>query len=441
MFVMNVSNFGTIFYLSVLSHEFRHMIEDNYDRGDQDWEVEGSAMLAEVLMGYGDQAIPRANLYLQNPDQQLTNWGESYTLPHYGQGYLLNRYLHARLGDDLYRVFAAKTADGFSALDQLATETGEPAFQGMNLWRDWLVAMALANESGVPPIYNFPDKNIQSPSMSDLTLNDTIADTVEQFGVDYYQIRGEGQVMLKFTGKTLVSTIGELPASGSAMWVADRRNYSQMRLTRMVDLSQLTTATLQYEVYHDLEAGYDFAYLSVSIDGGQTWQNLPAPNMQGADPADDPANAALMDRFYTGRSFGWQKEQVDLTPYAGKPILIRFEYVTDPILTHPGIAIDNIAIPEVHFYDSVETLAEGWQAEGFVRSTSYLPQDWQIQLITFPFGQQPQVHLLALENGVIELPLNLAESSGRGILIVSASTEMTLTPAEYSIGIMPAQSE
>src|SRR5690606_7119678 len=56
MFVMNVTDFGPGYYLSVLGHEFRHMIEDHYDVGDWDWEVEGSATLAMDLLGIEEGA-------------------------------------------------------------------------------------------------------------------------------------------------------------------------------------------------------------------------------------------------------------------------------------------------------------------------------------------------------------------------------------------------
>ena len=55
MFVMNADWFGTDFFLNVLIHEFRHLIEDHYDPGEEGWEIEGSATLAEVLLGFPDQ--------------------------------------------------------------------------------------------------------------------------------------------------------------------------------------------------------------------------------------------------------------------------------------------------------------------------------------------------------------------------------------------------
>ena len=73
MFVMNQQVFGGDYYLSVLAHEFRHMIEDNYDPADWDWEKEGSATLAAQLSGFPSGGPQRGNQFLQNPDQQLNS--------------------------------------------------------------------------------------------------------------------------------------------------------------------------------------------------------------------------------------------------------------------------------------------------------------------------------------------------------------------------------
>ncbi len=437
MFVMNGSNFGSSFYLSVLSHEFRHMIEDNYDRGDRDWEVEGSAMLAEKLIGYGDQAIPRANLFLENPDQQLTNWGDGYTLPHYGQGYLFNRYLYARLGEERYRAFAGDPADGFAALDKIAAQSGDESLQGHTLWRDWLASLAIHDHPNVPNRYDLPDNGLRPATARPISSGDKIAETVSQFGADYYRISGQEKVTLNFDGDSLISTMGWLPASGAGMWVADRQNYSQMQLTKAVDLTDLEKATLHYDVAYDIEQGYDFAYVAVSTDGGVVWHGLKAAGMQGDDAADDPANAALTDYFYTGESGGWKREEIDLTPYAGKAILIRFEYVTDPILTHAGIAIDNISLPEIHFYDDAEGIDAGWQAQGFVHTSAYLPQQWELQLVAFPPGQAPQVTPLTAIDGQAAVEIDLPASGGEAILIVAASSPMTLSPASYRLELLP----
>jgi bacillopeptidase F (M6 metalloprotease family) len=234
----------------------------------------------------------------------------------------------------------------------------------------------------------------------------------------------------------MVAPLDVMPASGDGMWIAARTNYSDMRLTHAFDLRGVSAASLRYDVHHDIELGYDFAYVSVSTDGGQTWQGLEAANMQGQNPSvEDPADVAFTARYYTGQSDGWRTEQIDLSPFAGQEILVRFRYITDPILTFPGIGIDNVAVPEISFYDAMENAAPGWQAEGFVHSTALIPQEWQLQLITFPSGQEPQVQLLAVNQGRVSLPLDFSQSNGEVILAVAASSPMTLTPAFYEVGL------
>ena len=146
-----------------------------------------------------------------------------------------------------------------------------------------------------------------------------------------------------------------------------RNKYSNPRLPHHEDLRDVASATLEYEAYVDIEQGYDFAYVSVSEDGGMTWLPLAADGMQGLEVQDDPSDSALAERFYTGQLERWISESIDLSAYAGKEIDLRFEYITDPILTYGGFALDDIRIPELDFADDAESLDEGWSAEGFVR--------------------------------------------------------------------------
>ena len=434
MFIMNVSWFGTDFYLNVLGHEFRHMVEDNYDRGEVEWESEGSATLAEELLGYPDNARQRGNLFLQNPDRQLNRWSETDRLAHYGQGYVLNRYIFDRLGADLYRRFAASPEAGLAAIDSVAAANGL-TFSGESLWLDWLAALAIHNHPAAPDVYRFEEAALDTAAMTAVsTLPATYETTVFQYAADYYELP-EGTVQIDFTGSTLVPLLDTLPPSGQTLWYAQRANYSNPRLTRSVDLRGLPAATLHYAVYADIEKGYDFAYVSVSADNGRTWQGLAAENMQGMAPDDDPADVALTERFYTGRNRTWVQETADLSPYAGQVIQLRFEYVTDLALNYGGVALDNIAIPEIGFYDDGETLDANWIAEGFTRATAYLPQAWHLQLITFSGGVPEVTNLPLAANQTLSFTVASESSEKRPILIIAATAPMTLEPAHYELVI------
>ena len=186
MFVMNGRQFGTEGYLDTLAHEFRHMVESNYDAGDIDWAVEGSAVLAEDLLGYPEDSIYRGNLFLQNPDQQLNSWPDYDTTPAYGQGYLLNRYIYNRLGPDLYREFATHPASGLDAVTAVAAQNNL-GFDGETLWLDWLVALAIHDQPGAGKQYELRD-GIETAVPTNIQPGQGIDDTVHQYAADYYQL-------------------------------------------------------------------------------------------------------------------------------------------------------------------------------------------------------------------------------------------------------------
>jgi len=361
-------------------------------------------------------------------------WPEDNTVPHYGQGYILNRYIYNRLGPDLYREFATSPETGLAAVTAVA-QAHNLGFDGESLFLDWLAALAIHDQPGAGKEYSLRD-GVETAAMTAVSTPYTTDTAVSQYAADYYQLpANDGDLTLSFEGSAETALIPVQPVSGEHMWLANRANYSQAQLTRAFDLRGVDKATLQYAVYYDIERGYDFAYVAASTDGGQTWQGLRAPNMQGSDPTHDPSEAAFTDYFYSDSSGGWLKETIDLTPFAGQEILLRFEYVTDPILTHNGLALDDLRIPEIGFADDAES-DQGWQANGFVRATGSIPQTWHLLLIQSVDGRFV-VQELALSDGRSLPAATITPQPGAPapILIVAATAPMTLQAANYQLTI------
>jgi hypothetical protein len=433
MFIMNARRFGTEYNLGVLAHEFRHMIEDNHDKSDTDWEVEGSATLAAQLAGLPSGGIDRGNKFLEQPDQQLNSWPEEGTAPYYGQGYIFNRFIYDQLGDDLYRDFATSPLPGFKAIDAVAEENGLD-FDGQSLWLDYLVALAIHDDPQASAQFQFESTGLNTATATSIThLPAFYQEQVSQYAADYYEFP-EGVSSITFSGAADVPLLGVRPVSEDRFWYAQRANYSNPRLTYALDLSELDHATLNYDIYSDIEQGYDFAYVSVSLDDGRTWIPLEGAQMQGLDPADNPAGSALTDRFYTGRSRQWVSESIDISPYVGQKLLLRFEYVTDQILTYGGLALDNIAIPELDFFDGAEEDGEELTAEGFTRATASIPQTWHLQLITYS-EEGPQVQSLPVDSTGEQLLTFENRTEQPSILIVAATAPMTLEKATYELDV------
>jgi bacillopeptidase F (M6 metalloprotease family) len=204
-----------------------------------------------------------------------------------------------------------------------------------------------------------------------------------------------------------------------------------MRLTREVDLSNVGNATLSYWTWYDIEEDWDYAYVSVSEDGGATWTTLRTPSSTDTSP-----NNSNLGWGYTGQSgdgFGadWIEESVDLTPYAGKKILLRFEIVHDLAVNLPGFAIDDIRIPEIGFSDDAES-DSGWSAEGWVRTNNFVPQTFIAQLIGYNKDGSISVARLPINDdntAVWDIPLSGMSSA---VIALSATAVKTSEPAWYN---------
>ena len=114
--------------------------------------------------------------------------------------------------------------------------------------------------------------------------------------------------------------------------------------------------------------------------------------------------------------------------------MLRFEYVTDPILTYGGLALDNISIQEMGFFDGAEEENGAATTEGFIRVTPKIPQTWHLQHITFE-EDEPQIQYLPVDStGELILPLE-SKTQQPSILIIAAEAPTTLEKASYQLTV------
>jgi immune inhibitor A len=131
----------------------------------------------------------------------------------------------------------------------------------------------------------------------------------------------------------------------------------------------------------------------------------------------------------------WMEQRVDLTPYVGGEVLVRFEYVTDQAFTRNGWVLDDIAVPEIGYLDDAESDAGGWTAEGWARIENLLPQEYVLQIVTTT-GGTPAVERLLMPgdgvNGTWTVPVGPEEPA---ILIISGMTRYTTQAATYDLTV------
>ncbi len=447
MFYINVGAFrpGTASYNSVLAHEFQHMIHWYHDHDEETWVNEGLSELAADLVGYDGNRS--AGVFALNPDVQLTAWAKDVEAsgPHYGSAYLFNAYLAQRLGTDAIRQLVAAPEDGIAGYEVVLRQYA-PDLTFKDLFRDWLVANYLDRPALGDGRYGYTDLDVRvTPARTIQRFPARGRDTVHQYGADYIELQPDPDspsldLSITFTGTATVPLVATTPRSGGYFWWSNRGDGGDSTLTRAFDLTGLTSATLEFWTWYDIEEDWDYAYVEVSTDEGRTWETLPGRFTTTTNP-----NGNNFGHAWTGRSGEggegpeWVKEVVDLTPYAGRPILLRFEYITDDAYNAPGFVMDDISIPELGYHHDAESGDDGWRAHGFLRTDNILPQEWLVQLIEK--GDTTRVRrMVVTEDSRGGLTLTgLGREVEKAVLIISPIAPRTTELASYEFLIRPVE--
>jgi len=410
----------------VLAHEFQHLIHQNDDADEESWVNEG---LSEVASGLVGGAVPSVRGFEASPETPLTDW-QSGSDANYGAGAAFFRYLAARFGgDNALGAIARQPGDGEAGVDQFLQSIGQP-LRFRDVFADWIAANVLNRQAGP---YANPGNPVRVDIKRELAVGASADGQARQFGTDYYALTGlaSGQYTVRFQGRPQSPVLPTQPPAGVMLW-ANAGDSIDTTLTRAVDLTNAADPVLTFKTWYDIEPWYDWGYVAVSADGGATWQPLAGDRTT----ADDPVRAAY-GPGYTGKSGGgpdpvWIDERVSLAPFAGKKILLRFEYVTDGGTYNPGWAIANVAIDAIAFRDPALN-DPGWTSAGWVRIDRDLPQTYIVRLIEEKAGG---------DVAVLDVPLD-AQARGDltfsmdGVsavtLAVAGSTEGTTVTAPYNV--------
>ena len=424
---MNLSvSLGSSGYANVLAHELQHLIHDRNDDGEEAWVNEGlSEFAATLVRGSGGSVAA----FLDRPDTQLNTWEQGPAVSaHYDASDLFFTYLLEQ-SEGGSRQLAAEPGDGIAGVRAFLQANGYPG-SFAELVADWTVANLLDQPEGP---YGYRDRELDTPVKLEVLPGQDEGE-VSQFAADYLELHASdfaGEAVFRFDGETETPTIDAQDSANGAFWWSNRGDNIDTTLTRELDLTGVEQATLTFRSWYSIERWFDYSYVVVSRDGGRTWTALPGRQTT----TDDPVGVSY-GPGYTGRSGGgttarWVEEEIDLSSYAGGRILLRFEYVTDDSLNGPGWAIDDIAVPEIGFFDDAEAGEGGWQREGFLHLSEPLRQRFELRLVTL--GATTEVSEILLDGrnqAEVALP-GLGTEYQHAVIVVVGVTEGTTEPAHY----------
>ncbi|MBW8739464.1 MAG: immune inhibitor A [Streptomyces turgidiscabies] len=185
-----------------------------------------------------------------------------------------------------------------------------------------------------------------------------------KLGVAEYNTKNAQALVVQLPDETVTTEIVP-PAQGATQWWSGSDNNLSNTLTRSVDLTGKSSATLTLDGWYDTEADYDFLYTEVSTDGGATFTPVDGTVDGAAIPRDGSGNPAL-----TGTVDAYKKLSYSLDAYAGKKFDLRFRYTSDSGASLKGFVADEITLTAdgaTLFADDAESADAAWKTKGFSR--------------------------------------------------------------------------
>lgn len=343
-------------YESVVAHEYQHNIHRDWNPNDDTFMNEGCSEYAQILCGWPHTLWGHINSYLYTPDNSLTVWGDQgdiNILADYGAAALWVTYLSDHYGGaDTIRYFVQNGIPGIDGINAALEHYGYTE-RFDDVYHDWRIANLIHTNLVADGRYNYKTLDLGGPDaipafrhvISGIPVSwrkgtdfgttktilgyDTGVAMLGPYGSDYIVLNEwDEKGIIYFDGDDTTVFGWTMTTDG---WWSGRENLMNTLLYGEAYVNP-ASPILEIVTKYDIENLWDFGFVQVSTDGGQTWvsQSNPYTTYQH-DPGAHPDIVANLPGL-TGRSLGWPgwiTMTFDLSAYADQTVLIGFRYMTD----------------------------------------------------------------------------------------------------------------
>jgi carboxypeptidase T len=171
------------------------------------------------------------------------------------------------------------------------------------------------------------------------------------------------------TDEDFVSTSTSFTDSPGEEYSPNTTNYIT---SNPISLADAQGAFLNFWAKWDIEAGWDYTQVSISIDGGITFEPQCGLYTKAGNGNQDEGQP-----LYDGTQTDWVKEQINLSDYLGQEIRIRFSLVSDNGVEEDGFYFDDLEV--------ITILDSGVSTQPLVWSN--------LQVSAYPNPASDQIHL------------------------------------------------
>ena len=423
-------------YEGVFAHEYQHLLQYYQDPEEVSWVNEGLSDYAIDVTGYDFAMRPvsqigfdshlqcfMGNLVTQTdanpnprgggPENSLTLWGDQgdgEILCDYGAAFSMMEYLKSQYGSAFMTALHRNPDEGFAGLQNVLG----PRATAQQVVHRWAAAMALdaVLDRGGKLQHGVPESRYEIAALN-AGINWDNPDAYSTPGAppngsDYIRLRdGAGHYLgakdinsISFGGAAqlepvpvewTVTTTAPDHGADAALAAPDADN-RDAAIVKSVAVPA-GAPSLVFDTKYDTEPGFDSFFVQVSTDDGATYHSL--ANADTTCDLDPGASPTLIGNCpgLNGDSGGWVTETFDLTPYAGKTILLALRYVTDTNTRGTGVWVDNVSVGGNVVSDG-SSLA-GWQTFTQIKPISV--NGYTVQLVGYETsGKKPHAFVASV---------------------------------------------
>ncbi len=418
------------FIVEIIAHEYQHVLLHHRDFNEELWLNEALSSFAEYYTIGLESVGQTAEMFLESPNTGLTHLRLGAKLGEkYGAGALFMIFLAEQYGDKMIERLQAESADGWRGVEKVLRESAGVAAD--DVFADW----ALANYfQDIGSGYGYDTEEPLPARPQPLTTLRSFPalrrGSLPQYSTDYLavNVRGADKLSLQLTQAQEANLISAAPYEGDVMYYGVTTASTSSKLTRAFDLRFVPQAWLEFRIWYDLTENREYAYVEASSDGGETWSILEGLHTRSRD-----RYTWLYEDGYTGSSGGWLNERIDLSDFARRRILLRFEVLSDNVTTYKGLAIDDLRIDAINFHDGFESADEAWVEEGWIRTDNRLPQRTWLQVVQeTPEGLRLDRHMM---NASGDITVDLLPGVSQVLIAISPVVPQTSLETEYTLEV------
>ncbi len=192
------------------------------------------------------------------------------------------------------------------------------------------------------------------------------------------------------------------PVTGDWQMATDHADVAYKRLSRTIDLTGASAASLDFSTSYAIEANWDYMFVEVHTVGQDDWTTLPDANghtgtstgdscasgwaeelhpflLHYQDDACNPTGTTGAWNAATGASDGVEDWSIDLSAYAGSEIEVSISYATDWATGDLGVFLDDVTV-DIDGSTETESFEDGlgaWSVPGAPEGSAGNANDWE----------------------------------------------------------------